>query len=382
MGVNGLLSFLKEKYPHVVHSEHLSKFAFQRFFIDISAFLYKYIVAYGKENNKWLNAMVHLAYMFKENKVQFVPIFDGKPPDEKGDEINERKEKREEGNKRIEKLALALEQYQSNQYTDETLHILKKELESAERKGYKTQRLILTTSNVTPSVRTPFSVNDIKILTNCLEGLKKQIVKITEQDLNDLKTIFTTLGINWLQAEGESEGYCCWLAKQGYGMGIVSGDSDCIIHNVPIFITNLESDGTLHYYESKTVREALELSEEQLIDFAILLGCDYNRHLKVNKFGPVNGLKLLKEYGSIEKIPTKKENEKIGIDKDCLLVETCRKCFNPTYSHEDVKLPYLEQDEYEVQQLTVKYNISERLIDKWLKEIEKPNIKFIENKFE
>jgi flap endonuclease-1 len=374
MGVNGFLSFLKDKYPQVVHSEHLSKFAFQRLFIDISAYLYKYIVSYGRENNKWLNAMVHLALLFKENRVQFVPVFDGKPPDEKGDEINERKEKREEGNKRIQSLSDALDQYHTNNLSTESIAILKKELESAERKGYKTQRLLLTSNQ--PSSDEIFSKNDIKILTSCLDGLKKQIVKITEKDLNDLKTIFTTLGINWLQAEGESEGYCCWLAKQGYGVGIVSGDSDCIIHGVPIFINNLESDGSLNYYLPKEICEVLELTETQLIDFAILLGCDYNRHLKNNKFGPVNGLKMLKEYGSIENCPNKRENEKIGLDKDCLLVETCRKCFNPTYSHEDVHLPFIEQDEYDIQQLNSKFNISERLLQKWCNPLNKPGINF------
>jgi flap endonuclease-1 len=48
------------------------------------------------------------------------------------------------------------------------------------------------------------------------------------------------------------------------------------------------------------VREALELSNDACIDFAILVGTDFSR--RIRNCGPMRALKLIKEYETIENI--------------------------------------------------------------------------------
>lgn len=48
------------------------------------------------------------------------------------------------------------------------------------------------------------------------------------------------------------------------------------------------------------VREALGLSEEAYIDFAILIGTDFSQRIK--NVGPSRAYKFIKEYGTIENI--------------------------------------------------------------------------------
>ena len=95
MGINGFLQFVKKKKPSLIHTEHISLFTNQRVFIDISGYIYRYICVYGQQQNKWLNAMLSFFLIFKKYNVIPVPVFDGKPPVEKGHEIKDRKEKRE-----------------------------------------------------------------------------------------------------------------------------------------------------------------------------------------------------------------------------------------------------------------------------------------------
>jgi 5'-3' exonuclease len=328
MGINNFLAFLKTNYPQLVRTEHISMYAYQRVFVDISSYIYKYLCVYGRINNRWLNAMVNLVITFKESGVHIVPVFDGKAPQEKLDELKDRKAKREKSGDRIGCLAEAIELYRSGDRSESTISTLEKELKSADRKGSRLQRLLSPKTEDKDVI----SETDLKSLEQCIYDMKRQIIIISQDDLALLKRVFTSLGVSWMQAEGESEGFCCWMVKQGLGAAIVSCDSDCIIHGVDDFIFNLEPDGTVTHIEIEEVLEDLELTQKQLIDYAIIMGCDYNRYLKVNKIGPVKALASIKKYGCIENIPTVEEDAKQGLNKECLLYERCRELFQPTFN--------------------------------------------------
>lgn len=54
----------------------------------------------------------------------------------------------------------------------------------------------------------------------------------------------------------------------------------------------------------------LELSREQFIDLAILVGTDFNTG--VRGIGPKKGLKTIKRYGSIESLPPEIAAQVVG----------------------------------------------------------------------
>ena len=55
---------------------------------------YKYICIFGSNDGRWLTAMLQLFLTFRQNKVNIIPVFDGKAPDAKKDENDQRKEQR------------------------------------------------------------------------------------------------------------------------------------------------------------------------------------------------------------------------------------------------------------------------------------------------
>ena len=83
MGINGLTEFIKKKHPELIHTEHVSIFAYERVFIDITSYIYSYATIYGTSDKRWMTAFFNLLSVFKRNKVSPIVIFDGEAPVEK-----------------------------------------------------------------------------------------------------------------------------------------------------------------------------------------------------------------------------------------------------------------------------------------------------------
>lgn len=322
MGVTGFLQFIKTKYPSLIDKEHISLYAYERVFIDISGYLYRYICSHGKQNHRWIYAMLTFMNVFKENRVIPVPVFDGKPPSEKADEISTRREKRSQHQERIVALETALNKYANGDRSPEVLAALQSELDRLEQRGQRMVRLLPMGNS---SARSKITPSDITLLCDTLQTLTKQHIYITDEDTKMLKDIFTACGISWIQSPSESESFCSFLIRKNAGSAVVSCDSDCLAHLVPDLILDLDLSGNCTRIELSDLLSSIELTESQLIDYAILMGCDYNRHIKKNKLGPVNALKLIHQHGTIEQIPEG------TIDKECLLYQRCRELFQPSF---------------------------------------------------
>ena len=329
MGINGFLQFVKKKKPELLHTEHISLFANQRIFIDISGYIYRYICVYGKENNRWLNAMLNFFLIFKKFNVIAVPVFDGKPPAEKGHEIKDRKEKRERATVRINNLDQAIKNYESGTCPADDEKILETEMQAVERRAGSRQLLS----------KKKYSIADIKLLKDQLATLKRQLISITSDDNEALKRLLTAAGITWVQSPQESETYCCWCVSQNLGSAVISGDSDVLAQGGKQLILKVENDGMIQYIDREELFYEFDITQEIMIDWAILMGCDYNKHMEnKNKIGPVKGLELLKLYKRIEDIP--------GIDLECLLVDSCRRMFNPTFEIPDLTVQKIDFDNF------------------------------------
>ena len=134
MGLEGFLSFVKKKHPTVIINEHITLYSHQRVFMDISSYIYKYVCIFGNQNTKWLNCIFQMFLHLRQYKIHVVPIFDGKPPDEKQDEIDERKEKRKQTASKVKNLQTAIEHYRSKELTDEDSVLLQDTLTHLQKK--------------------------------------------------------------------------------------------------------------------------------------------------------------------------------------------------------------------------------------------------------
>src|SRR3989338_6781649 len=128
--------------------------------------------------------------------------------------------------------------------------------------------------------------------------------------VEEAKKLLTALGLPVIQAPSEGEAQTAYMVKQGSGYAAISQDYDSLIFGCPLLVRNLsiagkrKKTGKLAYQNIKPetilladVLKNLNLTLDQLIVLAILVGTDYNPG-GVKGIGPQKGLKLLKEFNT------------------------------------------------------------------------------------
>ena len=134
-------------------------------------------------------------------------------------------------------------------------------------------------------------------------------VSLNREMIEDAQHVIRALGLPIIQAPSEGEAQTAYMAKQGKAYASVSQDYDNLIFGCPRLIRNLSIEGkrkktgTLGYeivkpemIVLKDVLEHLDISEDQLIVLAILIGTDYNPG-GIKGIGPKTALKRVKEHG-------------------------------------------------------------------------------------
>ena len=122
--------------------------------------------------------------------------------------------------------------------------------------------------------------------------------------------LLDALGLPYLEAPGEGEAQASAMALRGDVDACVSQDFDALLFGAPVLIRNLAVTGRRKLpgrqawidVEPERLRLAdalrtLELTREQLVAVAILMGTDYNEGVK--GVGPKKALKLVKEHGTL-----------------------------------------------------------------------------------
>ncbi len=128
----------------------------------------------------------------------------------------------------------------------------------------------------------------------------------------DSKRLLTELGVPWIQAPSEGEAQAAYLTTKGDTNYCGSQDYDSLLFGATALVRNVTLSGRRKIPRKNVyvevvpeimkldhVLEELEITREQLIDVAILVGTDFNPE-GVKGIGPKTALKLIKQYGSIE----------------------------------------------------------------------------------
>ena len=130
----------------------------------------------------------------------------------------------------------------------------------------------------------------------------------------DAKELLDAMGIPWVDAPSEGEAQASAMAAEGTVNAVASQDHDSIVFGAPVLVRNvtisgkrrLPSKGILinvvpERITLSSVLSSTGLEREQLVDFAILLGTDFNPD-GFEGVGPATALKYLKKYGRLEEI--------------------------------------------------------------------------------
>lgn len=119
--------------------------------------------------------------------------------------------------------------------------------------------------------------------------------KFTEEMLNDSKKLLDLMGIPFVQAPSEGEAQCVHLCKKGDAWAVGSQDYDSLLLGAERLVRGLTLSGNfeLELISLENVLKNLNLTREQLIEIAILVGTDFNEGIK--GIGPKKALKAIKE---------------------------------------------------------------------------------------
>jgi flap endonuclease-1 len=138
---------------------------------------------------------------------------------------------------------------------------------------------------------------------------------LTTQLIDDAKRLLVLLGIPFVQAPSEAETQTAFMAKKGDVWAASSKDYDSLLFGAPRLLRYLTIYGR-EFYPSKRASRPLrpelmelerilayhDITRQQLIDVAILIGTDFNQG--VRGIGPKKALKLIKKNENIENLPT------------------------------------------------------------------------------
>jgi flap endonuclease-1 len=137
---------------------------------------------------------------------------------------------------------------------------------------------------------------------------------LTQEMQQDAKRVLTLLGISTVQAPQEGEAQAAHMARRGDVWAANSRDFDSVLFGAPRLVRYLTISGqeylpsrgtsrplTPELIDLRTLLGKLQITLEQLVDLAILVGTDFNEG--VRGIGPKTALKLVKTHGTLEKLP-------------------------------------------------------------------------------
>lgn len=137
--------------------------------------------------------------------------------------------------------------------------------------------------------------------------------RLTPEMVEESKRLLSGMGIPWVQAPSEGEAEAAFLVREGACYASASQDYDSLLFGSPVLIRNLSMSGRRKVprqnryvnveperIELKETLDSLGVSREQLIIVGMLCGTDFNDG--VRGVGPKTGLKIVKEYGTMEKV--------------------------------------------------------------------------------
>lgn len=120
--------------------------------------------------------------------------------------------------------------------------------------------------------------------------------RFTAEMKEEAKELIKAMGMPLVQAPEEGEAQCAHMCNKGDVYATGSQDFDSLLAGSPILVRNMtmQERFQLERIELEECLKSLGITREQLIDVAILVGTDFNPG-GVKGLGPKKGLKVVKE---------------------------------------------------------------------------------------
>ena len=233
MGIRGLGSWIKWTANHTIQKPNWPDWKEKTIGIDILGLLYN-----AKSNRQCpFQYLGKLIISCKQLNIQIIPIFDGKPPIEKHEVIQQRSTMRA-----------------SNQEKKDSL-----------------------TNDLAES-----EVSDVhrKVIESEIQKLDSKSIYLTSEEREKAKQLFYACGILSLNASGEADNALAYFAKRGVFQAVISNDFDLLARGVEILLVpDMNAlPGELSgwsQYSLSNILKAVNFQYEQFVEMSVLMGCDY-----------------------------------------------------------------------------------------------------------
>jgi 5'-3' exonuclease len=295
MGIRYLNRFLKENASESIKLCRLSELSGKKIAVDISIYMYRFA-----SDDTLIENIYLMLSVFKYYNIIPIFVFDGKPPPEKRELLQKRKEDKQEAEEEYNKLKNTLD--------------LNKDMDEADKQ---------------------------EIIYN-MDMLKKKFVSINKSDIDTVKNLIRYYGATYYDAPEEADELCAMLTIKEKVWACLSEDMDMFVYGCSRVIRYLSLlNHTAVIYDVKGILNNLGISQKELREICVLSGTDYNLECDGNKNTLNNILKHFKKYH--------KSKPKIGfyewlnecrsnVIKDYDLLKKIYDMFDLSHNHCNIKL--------------------------------------------
>lgn len=282
MGIKNLKVILQRKCKIAINTRKLDSYRGMKLAIDASIFMYK--AKYN--NNDPIDGFTRLTLRLLKNQITPIYVFDGKPPKEKDEVLQYRRDKK--NYMKIKKIIVekCLELDKSN-YDEFQSNINDFIQENSFSYNFDDEELIYYFNK---------SNDD---LVKEIDKISKKIIYVSSEDIESCKILFDLFGVKYIQAPCEAECLVAILCKDNFVDGCISEDSDVLANGGYLLLRNLTADkNTIEEYCLQGILDSMAFTYDEFLDLCILCGSDYTS--KINGLGPITAYKLIQKYGNIE----------------------------------------------------------------------------------
>ncbi len=199
----------------------------------------------------------------------------------------------------------------------------------------------------------------------------KQAMSVTDELVKTAKQLLELFGVPIVEAPHDGEAQAAFIVNNGDAFAVSSPDYDSFLFGAKKVVRNLkmsvQKKEVPTIYELDELLSKLNITREQLIDIALLLGTDYNPG-GVPGIGPKKALDLIRKFGSVEKaIKSGAINWNFDID-----VKELKDIFLNPPVNRDYKIVFNEPKYDEIiALLTEEFDFSHSRVEKELNDVRK-----------
>jgi flap endonuclease-1 len=228
MGIKGLNHYLRKMCSQNIRQLSLYDLNGKVVAVDASIYMYRF-----KSDDSLIDGIYQMAALLKHCGIVPIFVFDGKPPPNKTNTLQKRQAMKHESEKQYRELSELF----NNRDID---HIL----ENTE--------------------------NEIK-------SLRKKFVRLTFNDIDNVKALLSFMGISYYVCSGEADAVCARMVHDNIAYACMSEDMDMFVYGTTIVLRYLSLlNSSVIIYDLNGILETLGLSFKEFQDICMITGTDYN----------------------------------------------------------------------------------------------------------